>query len=383
MARFRKIGSRYEIKFKRRGKVRKHSLPASTSQRVLSKLEADMNQAFELGVWNLERHSWTEYVQTGGAVSAGHTPTFGYFKQLLLEQISERVMARTVQDYSYVLSRLLGWMRLEARQVGDINSSELTELFYEYIQAHQIAEHTAAGYKSKLKKLCDLINDQLDIELQLKKPKNFTIRRRYAKKDREAILYITYEQLQELHAYLDAIPRGYYNPEKFNQPAEYIRACYHHTYDILFHHAMRWVELERLSAEDVDLAGGKIILSGKGEKLRVIPVRSPAAAALEWMLQDDFELVRQLGYRRLKRRFILGLERMGNSEPRKGLHMLRHGGATHLLSCGFPLKELSVLMGHESIQQTEMYAKIIPSRLAQVVQNFDRGTFGVLKKVAR
>lgn len=59
-------------------------------------------------------------------------------------------------------------------------------------------------------------------------------------------------------------------------------------------------------------------------------------------------------------------KRCGLSPPRYGSHILRHTLATHLLQKGATLKQISDILRHQSIETTNIYAKVNLSQLVQV-----------------
>jgi integrase/recombinase XerD len=51
-------------------------------------------------------------------------------------------------------------------------------------------------------------------------------------------------------------------------------------------------------------------------------------------------------------------------------HMIRHSFATHLLNRGADIRHIQELMGHASIQTTQIYTKIVPSQVAETHRRF-------------
>ncbi|MCU0606251.1 MAG: tyrosine recombinase XerC [Candidatus Edwardsbacteria bacterium] len=141
--------------------------------------------------------------------------------------------------------------------------------------------------------------------------------------------------------------------------------------ELLYGSGLRSSELLGLRAGDVDLAGGTVRVTGKGDKQRIVPLTRPAAAALRGLLRDPGDPVflgsdgRPLARRQLQRivkRAIRAAGHRGKASP----HVLRHSFATHLLDRGADLKAVKELLGHASLSTTQIYTHVTVDRLKQV-----------------
>lgn len=158
-------------------------------------------------------------------------------------------------------------------------------------------------------------------------------------------------------------------------PAEYLRD--RAMLELLYATGMRVGELTGLDIGDVDLTRGLAHVTGKGNKQRVVPFGDEAAAAVsEWLEFGRSELagdtramfVGSRGKRIDQRQVRRVVERAG---LRAGVehvspHTLRHTAATHMLEGGADLRVVQEMLGHTSLQTTQIYTHVSAQRLKRV-----------------
>jgi integrase/recombinase XerD len=148
--------------------------------------------------------------------------------------------------------------------------------------------------------------------------------------------------------------------------------------ELLYAAGLRITELVDLDIDDVDLVQRTVRCLGKGSKERIVPVGRVACRALgAWMtrgrpaLQPDSltlfcnprggRLTRQGGWKIIKRH----AQRAGFAD-RVSPHTLRHSFATHLLDNGADVRVVQELLGHASVNTTQVYTRISRARLRAV-----------------
>lgn len=155
--------------------------------------------------------------------------------------------------------------------------------------------------------------------------------------------------------------------------------------ELLYATGVRVAELAGLDRTDVDHERRTLVVTGKGNKQRTVPFGAPAATALgRWLDQGRRHLagtsgepsgpreaalflgVRggRMGVRQIREvvnRALAGLGDTGASGP----HVLRHTAATHLLDGGADLRSVQELLGHSSLQTTQLYTHISVERLRE------------------
>ena len=151
-------------------------------------------------------------------------------------------------------------------------------------------------------------------------------------------------------------------------------------FELLYGCGLRASELLGLRDGDVDLEGGLVRCVGKGDKERIVPMGSAAAAALERYLRDG-----RRALQRGRRRPELFLNARGGPLTRQGLdyllrrylrqagllgrastHTFRHSFATHLLAGGADLRSVQEMLGHANVATTQLYTHVTVEHLREV-----------------
>lgn len=157
--------------------------------------------------------------------------------------------------------------------------------------------------------------------------------------------------------------------------------------EMLYATGCRVSEVSSLLLSNVHLKEGYCLVEGKGSKQRVVPIGSRARQTVEEYLHPTRSLL--LGDRPPERSPWLILSRTGRRlrreaiwelvkkyaaraeiDPKVSPHTLRHSFATHLLSGGADLRQIQELLGHASIQTTQIYTQVDTSRLKRVHQQY-------------
>ncbi|MEW6720325.1 MAG: tyrosine recombinase XerC [Thermodesulfobacteriota bacterium] len=158
--------------------------------------------------------------------------------------------------------------------------------------------------------------------------------------------------------------------------------------ELLYSSGLRVGELVALRVRDVSLESGTVRVTGKGRKVRVVPVGEKAVRALR-----EYLAVRPAAAGGDFRGFIdepLFLNRRGAVGRKSGMgisarsvarllqeavgrvpgvrrhlspHGMRHSFATHLLESGADLRAIQEMLGHASLSTTQRYARVDVSHL--------------------
>ena len=158
-------------------------------------------------------------------------------------------------------------------------------------------------------------------------------------------------------------------------PAEHLRD--RAILELLYATGMRVGELTGLNIADVDLARGLARVTGKGNKQRVVPFGKEATIAINEWLEfgrpeianvDDALFVGTRGRRIDQRQVRRVVERAGQRAGVADIspHTLRHTAATHMLEGGADLRVVQEMLGHSSLQTTQIYTHVSAQRLKNV-----------------
>ncbi|MEA3511066.1 MAG: site-specific tyrosine recombinase XerD [Actinomycetota bacterium] len=151
--------------------------------------------------------------------------------------------------------------------------------------------------------------------------------------------------------------------------------------EFLYATGARVTEAVTVGITDLDLESGTVIVTGKGDKQRLIPLGRHARAAIERYLPMRLELLSER-----ERSDVLFLNARGRSLTRQGMwgivkrngrkadiedtalspHVLRHSAATHMVEGGADLRTVQEMLGHASISTTQVYTLVSPEHLYEV-----------------
>jgi site-specific recombinase XerD len=146
--------------------------------------------------------------------------------------------------------------------------------------------------------------------------------------------------------------------------------------ELMYGSGLRVGEVAGLTVDRVDLDRGRVVVRGKGDKEREVPMSDFAADAALAYLEHGRALLApegapQLFFNRRKKPFSPRdirsmVERYAGTllaGRRVTPHTLRHSFATHLLEGGADIRAVQELLGHASVATTQRYTHVSRSRL--------------------
>lgn len=148
--------------------------------------------------------------------------------------------------------------------------------------------------------------------------------------------------------------------------------------ELLYSSGLRLSELVNLNIPELDLTAGSVRVTGKGRKVRDVPVGAKARAALrDWLavrvqyaVADEPAVFvarngKRLGARAVQARLRWRARQQGMEVPVHP-HMLRHSFASHLLESSGDLRAVQEMLGHANISTTQIYTHLDFQHLAGV-----------------
>jgi integrase/recombinase XerD len=157
----------------------------------------------------------------------------------------------------------------------------------------------------------------------------------------------------------------------------------HTMLEVFYAGALRVSEIISAKLADLKLDAGYMLVRGKGDKERVVPLGKSAQDALSQYLSDARPLLvagksrvespflfTARGGRKLTRQRVWQMVRASlSSTGRKASpHMLRHSCATHMVENGADLRTVQTILGHADISTTQVYTHMALDRLRSVYQ---------------
>jgi integrase/recombinase XerD len=159
--------------------------------------------------------------------------------------------------------------------------------------------------------------------------------------------------------------------------------------EFLYATGCRVTELVDVDLHDYDAETRTVLVTGKGNKQRLVPVGRYAYDAIDLWLRDRLDLRvpgRDPGAlflstrgNRMSRQAVWRIVKLRGSEAgidtdRLSPHVFRHSAATHMVEGGADLRTVQELLGHASLTTTQIYTKVSPEHLREIIiVNHPRG----------
>ena len=268
-------------------------------------------------------------------------------------KLEKRLAANSVEAYERDLTDFLEYLDSHGLCLTQADSVNISEYIIHLSKEKECSDRSLARAISSLRGFLKfLLEDNFIIPemLEILEP---------VKLKKSLPVFLTYEELQRLFSVVDtSTPSGFRDRTIL---------------ELFYSSGLRVSELIDLKLGNIFRKKQLLLVFGKGSKERVVPYSDDAAVYLheyidrmrhQLMKKGDFneyvflnnrggKLTRQGIWKKLKEFAILaGITK--DISP----HKLRHTFATHLLEGGADLRSVQMLLGHSSINTTEIYTHV-------------------------
>jgi integrase/recombinase XerD len=150
--------------------------------------------------------------------------------------------------------------------------------------------------------------------------------------------------------------------------------------EVFYAGALRVSEMVNAKLEDLKLETGYLLVRGKGDKERIVPLGKSAQDALtEYLATPRTTLAASKtspylflarGAHKLTRQRVWQMVKTASRASGRSAspHMLRHSCATHMVENGADLRTVQTILGHADISTTQVYTHLALDRLRTVYQ---------------
>lgn len=283
----------------------------------------------------------------------------------------------------------------------------MIERFIQYIQSEKrYSNHTLMAYKRDLEQFFFYLKEKYEIENLLSVDSEIV---------RSYIIYLKEDNLKNrsVNRKISAL-RSFYNYclrekkiavmplfgiKSLKQPKELAKFVPEHdlkkmcfeqnddfvvrrdktVFEILYQTGMRQAELRAVRDEDINKSAKTIKVHGKRNKDRIVPIGEELLQVI-----DDYILVRDRLFSDRESSFLIVDNKGKETTPKfiynlihkllndvttieqKSPHVLRHTFATHLLNRGADIRAIQKLLGHSSLNSTQIYTHNTIDKLKDV-----------------
>ena len=155
--------------------------------------------------------------------------------------------------------------------------------------------------------------------------------------------------------------------------------------EIMYASGIRVSELVTMTLSSLYQDKNFIIISGKGNKERLIPISKDTQNTIgnylkirklffkndnevKWIFPSKQSKAGHITRQRFAQLLNLLVSKANIKINRISPHKLRHAFASHLLANGADLRSLQQMLGHEDISTTQIYTHVLDERLKQIVK---------------
>jgi integrase/recombinase XerD len=295
-------------------------------------------------------------------------------------RIEKGLAKLSIDAYATDVTQFSAFLQPRKRDLVTAQRSDVRE-FLQQLFSHQVDARSVGRKLSALRHLYRylLLDKKLehDPTLDIESPRQWKVLpKALAKSEMEATLAAP-------------LARQSSNPARNAKAFAALAVRDHAMLEVFYAGALRVSEITGAKLEDLKLDAGYMLVRGKGDKERIVPLGKSAQAALtEYLKQSrpvlmagkgnaaSFSgasspwLFAARGGRKLTRQRVWQMVRAASSASGRAAspHMLRHSCATHMVENGADLRTVQTILGHADISTTQIYTHLALDRLRTVYQ---------------
>ncbi|GAB6282040.1 MAG: site-specific tyrosine recombinase XerD [Ignavibacterium sp.] len=283
---------------------------------------------------------------------------------LYLEEITSirRYSNNTKKSYKEDLYEFLNFcLENKIEKINEVNQKFIKK-FLVYLNEKKLEKSTISR---KLSSLRGLFNFAFEKELIDKNYLSLISNPKFSRKLPEII---SINDFDRIFAQIDKT----YNKKEFTLENLLIKTIF----DLLYGCSLRVSELCNIKLSDVDFYKKSVRILGKGNKERLVPIGDKSLKTLQEYLsfmnnknKNNFLLVDKFNnqlYTKKVYRIVNSILKEVTDLEKKSPHILRHSSATHLLDKGANLMAIKEILGHSSINTTQIYTHVSIEKLKEV-----------------
>lgn len=278
--------------------------------------------------------------------------------EFLIEQQIRGNSDKTILYYKRCLGFFSSYNDFKSRLIGSISVSDCKSYLL-YLNTKKVTTTTIQTYIRALRVFLTWCYSENYIDVDISE------KFRLPKAKRKTIDVLTDEEIKRLFACLNG--RDFYSIRNYCIVA------------LMLDSGLRLNEVVTLETDKVHIVEGYVIVNGKGNKERIVPLGlNSKKALLRYMsivpksdlktplfVKDTLTPLQQSTVKQLFRRL-----KVKSSIPRLRPHLLRHSFATRYLENGGDIYSLQLILGHTSLEMVKKYIHLTNSKTAVNFSNY-------------
>lgn len=280
-------------------------------------------------------------------------------------KLERNMSVNTIKAYTRDLNKISSWLEDLGNSIEPIHIT--TDVLKEY--NHHVAKHVKPATQARTISSLKSFFNYLQVEdYRIDDPMDLIEAPRLGRKLPDTL------SVEEIDQLINAIDRSTPHGERNRAIIETLYAC-----------GLRVSELTALKISDLYFDEGVILVTGKGDKQRYVPIGDHTITIINSYMDEirihipvkpahtDTLFLNRRGKgltRAMIFTIIQDLKAIAGIKKKISPHTFRHSFATHLLENGADLRSIQMMLGHESITTTEIYVHVDRTYLKDVLEKF-------------